>query len=208
MQSLSKMFFSLLYNQFAWTYDIVSTIVSINQWKDWVLSVISYIPTNSNATILELGYGPAHLMVALMQKGFRVFGIDRSENMAILAKKKLQKANLNPLLCKGIAQRLPFASHSFDYVIATFPTRFIYDEDTLYEVRRVLNPNGQLIVALQALFLGLNWLDNFATWLFNITKQASPWNPIMLEPFHRAGFKVKVFHHELKRSIVTIILAQ
>jgi ubiquinone/menaquinone biosynthesis C-methylase UbiE len=208
MQHFLKIFFSLLYNQFAWAYDIVSAIVSMNQWKDWVLSVIHYIPTNSNGTILELGYGPAHLMVALMQKGFRVFGIDSSENMAILAKKRLLKANLNPLLCKGIAQRLPFASGSFDYVVATFPTRFIYDEGTLNEVRRVLNTNGQLIIALQALFLGLNWLDKIATWLFNITKQASPWNPNMLEPFHRAGFKVKVFHHVLERSTVTIILAQ
>ncbi len=204
-----KIFFHLLYNPFAWTYDAVSAIVSVNQWRQWILTVIPYIPHEQNPTkVLELGYGTANLMKALMENGYQVFGLDRSPNMAKLAKKRLQKFDLPIALCIGIAQQIPFQSHSFDCVVSTFPTRFIYEESTLREIKRVLVPSGRLVVVPQATIVNENLLDKAASWLFKITGQSSVWMQENEQPFRQVGFKTKVLHHQLERSIVTIILAQ
>jgi SAM-dependent methyltransferase len=53
-------------------------------------------------------------------------------------------------LQQGVAQELPFADASFDSVVSTFPTDYIFDPLTLGQLARVLVPDGRLIVVLGA----------------------------------------------------------
>ncbi len=61
LQSLLRFFFSLLYHQFAWTYDLVSATVSLGHWQEWVRASLPYL----HGRTLEIGYGPGHLQTYL-----------------------------------------------------------------------------------------------------------------------------------------------
>ena len=102
MKALLRLFFLLLYHQFAFTYDLVAAVVSFGRWKDWVMSVIPFIEGNR---ILEIGHGPGHLQRALLTfrhgshgpdvlsggqaRGMVAVAIDESAPMSRLAKRNI-----------------------------------------------------------------------------------------------------------------------
>src|SRR5207245_3250452 len=61
----------------------------------------------------------------------------------------------------GLAQHLPFSDASFDTVVSTFPSEYIYDPDTVAEVERVLRPGGRLIVVEGANLLPVGFIQPF-----------------------------------------------
>ena len=97
-------FLQLIYRQFSWAYDLVAWIVSLGRWKDWVNSVIPYLQAS---TILELGHGPGHLLLALSQAGKHCIGLDLSRQMGAKAMRKLRYHNLSPLIIRARSQQLP-----------------------------------------------------------------------------------------------------
>jgi ubiquinone/menaquinone biosynthesis C-methylase UbiE len=76
-------FFNLLYHQFAWSYDFIASLVSLGNWKRWIITVLPHL---EGPRVLELGHGPGHLQRALLNKGINTFGIDESRSMGILSK--------------------------------------------------------------------------------------------------------------------------
>jgi len=138
-----RAFFYLLYQPLAWSYDLVTTIVSWGRWQKWVECVLPYL---DGPTVLELGHGPGHLQVALHQKGIVILGLDLSRQMGRQAYQRLADNQFASRLVRGYAQSLPFAEMNFYQVVATFPTEYIYAEKTLAEVYRTLKPGGTLVV--------------------------------------------------------------
>ena len=142
LQRFMRVFFNLLYHPFAFTYDLVAAIVSFGKWKDWVLSILPFI---EGTRILELGHGPGHLQLALHDRGLVAVAMDESAPMGRLAKRRLGNSHK---LTRALAQKIPFASETFDTVISTFPSEYIFDMQTLSEAHRVLRSRGRLIVLL------------------------------------------------------------
>ncbi|HET9589572.1 MAG TPA: methyltransferase domain-containing protein [Anaerolineales bacterium] len=228
MKSILRIFFRLLYHQFAFTYDLVAAAVSLNRWKDWVMSVVPFI---EGERVLEIGHGPGHLQRVLLGLGPVVVGIDESAQMGRLAKRNLrrgsvsltasrQKAPSSPLhqppqraytqisLTRGLAQQLPFPDKSFDTIVATFPTEYITDVDTLIEVKRCLSHGGKFVV------LPVAWpRSRILDWLFKITSQA-PAEALEIvksrlrEPFTRAGFEAEVRSLDVPSGILLIVVAK
>ena len=216
MKTILRLFFRLLYHQFAFTYDLVAGSVSFNRWKDWVMSVIPFIEGNR---ILEMGHGPGHLQRILLSRSLFTVGIDESAQMGRLAKRNLTRRSASshnkPLdvayaqinLTRGIAQQLPFPNGSFDTIIATFPTEYITDPSTLSEVKRCLSNGGRLIVLPAALPK-----NPFLDWLFRVTHQ-SPKEAIDIvkskfkAPFVTAGFNTDVKTLDVKSGTLLIVLA-
>ena len=66
-----------------------------------------------------------------------------------------------PSVIQGSAQHLPFSNDSFDTVVSTFPSEYIYDPDTIAEVARVLRPGGRFIVIEGANLLPIGFLQPF-----------------------------------------------
>ena len=203
--------FHLLYHPFAPTYDLVSWAVSFGRWKDWVESVIPFI---EGARVLELGHGPGHLQRILRDKNLLTVGLDESRQMGTLAKRRLfHNGYAQSRLIRGLAQSLPFSAERFDTIVATFPSEYIFDQETLLEARRTLTNGGRLIVLPVAWITGKGVLDKSLTWLFRITGQApsDPFDEVadrLKEPFLEADFQVEIQQVEVKSSLLLILLAE
>ncbi len=101
--------------------------------------------------LLDLGAGIGRHSLLFAKNGFDVTafdfskeGLDKIENFA-------DQLNLEIDLVNGNMNRLPFASQSFDFVVAY---NSIYHTDyeglirTIYEIRRVLKANGEAFVTM------------------------------------------------------------
>lgn len=203
-----RVFFYLIYQPMAWSYDIVAALVSWGRWKDWVMTVLPYL---KGPRVLELGHGPGHLQVALHRKGISAFGLDASRQMGQQAKRRIFRQDYGAYLSCGYAQNLPFPKSVFDQIVATFPTEYIYAAETLSEIHRVLKSGGTLVVLPAAWITGKGPLDRGAATLFRVTGQAPElafhpgWESAWLEPFNRAGFQTKVeMIHQKSWSLVII----
>lgn len=161
--------FHLLYNEFAWSYDLVADMVSLGRWKSWVYCVLPYL---DKPNILELGYGPGHLQSALRKDSTSTFGIDSSRYMARIAINRLRQHGISPHLVLGKSQNLPYPDNTFNYVVCTFPSDYINEQMTLQEIWRVLDISGELIVLAFAWITGDRWLERFAAWLLRRTNQS------------------------------------
>jgi len=201
---LLRIFFHWLYHPFAWTYDFVAAAVSLGQWKDWVMMTLPHL---GRPRLLELGFGPGHLLAALTSRGVSAFGVDSSPQMAQLARRRLHKSNQVVRLVNAYAQTLPFPNESFDQIVTTFPPEFILAQDTYSEAYRVLAPGGTMVILLTAWITGKRSFEKVAAWLFRITGQAPDWEPRFLEPISRAGLQPRVERVTRKSWTLVIILA-
>jgi ubiquinone/menaquinone biosynthesis C-methylase UbiE len=202
MRTFFDLFFKLLYHQFAFTYDLVAAAVSFNRWNDWIREVVPFI---EGTRILELGHGPGHLQRLFLRDGWLAVGIDESAQMGRLAKRNTRGS---ARIARSIAQQLPFPAAAFDTVIATFPTEYIFDWQTLAEVRRCLRMGGRFIVLPVAMPK-----SRFLGWLYKATGE-SPSEPEDLikqklnEPFVKANFETEIQTLDVRSSRLFIIIAR
>jgi ubiquinone/menaquinone biosynthesis C-methylase UbiE len=147
LQIILRTIYQLLYHSFAWSYDLVAAIVSFGKWNDWVREVLPLIVGDK---VLEIGFGPGHLQVELIQRRFQVFGLDESPQMIRQAVHRIESKQFKPNFVRGKAQDIPFQS-CFETVVATFPSEYIFDPKTIKEINRILFPGGLLIVLLSVL---------------------------------------------------------
>lgn len=205
-----RVFFYLLYHPLAFAYDWVAAAVSLGRWQSWVQAVLPYL---TGPRILELGHGPGHLQIDLQQRHFAVSGLDESAQMGRLARRRLHSLGLSPRLVRGRAQHLPFASQFFHQVVATFPSDYILQSETLAEVRRVLVPDGQLVILPVAWITGQRPLQRLLAGLFRWTGQApATVNPDQIAGAVRpllaqAGFATQVIPIQQESSLLVVILA-
>lgn len=205
--------FHLLYNQLAWTYDGVSWLVSLGQWRDWQRAGLPFLIGDN---VLELAHGPGHMIVELEMAGFRPIGVDLSTSMGHLAKNKLRKSGSNANLVRSRAQALPFPDKSFDSILATFPTEFIVDPETVSEARRTLKSGGNVVIVAEAQLTGGGIIRGIIEWLYFVTGQRQVFQGDQDEAkfwlrsrqsYVDAGFDVRLEQVRLEDSIVTVAIA-
>jgi ubiquinone/menaquinone biosynthesis C-methylase UbiE len=220
MKTLLRIFFRLLYHQFAFTYDLVAATVSFNRWKEWVMSVLPFI---EGKRVLEIGHGPGHLQRVLQACNLVSVGIDESAQMGRLARRNMARRtnrNKSPQdiaytqsnLTRGLAQFLPFPKESFDTVVSTFPAEYIFDHKTLAEAERILTAKGRFVIVPGAVITGRSVRDRALALLFRVTGETPPnLSEILRErsnqPFAKAGFQVEAHEIEVKSSLVFVLVA-
>lgn len=214
--------FRLLYNELAWTYDVVSWLASRGLWRRWQRTALAYLPAEGR--VLEVGFGPGHLLLDLAQgdgapgAGRRqVFGLDLSPAMLRLARRRLASDGLGVSLVRGRAQELPFAAGTFDAVVLTFPTPFVYDRSWIEGLARLLRARGtaqegagrtgRLVVVEEARFGQRGVLSRFLEWLYGATGQRGP-APDLPARLEEAGFAAWRERVPVESTTVGLILAE
>lgn len=212
MSRLLRVFFYLLYHPLAPTYDAVAAVVSIGRWNQWVEAAASFL---EGKDILEVGFGPGHLQARLTEDPrLNVVGVDESRQMGALAHRRLRKKGRNRVqLTRGVAQMLPFDAQTFDTVVSTFPSEYIFDKRALSEVHRVLRETGRFVIIPAAWIIGKGLTDRGAAWLFRVTHQAPPSPRDILESqtmarLQEAGFDPDFEVVVLQKSQVFVIRAR
>jgi ubiquinone/menaquinone biosynthesis C-methylase UbiE len=156
---LRKLLFETLYkNQHL--YRFASTVPFAGQWRVWQRLVL---PRIHGHDVLELGCGLGDLLADMLEAGYACHAVEHSPQMVEAARQTLQRRHVGEkgLVLYGSAQHLPFSDASFDTVVSTIPSEYIYDPDTIAEVERVLRAGGRLIVVEGANLLPVGYLQPF-----------------------------------------------
>jgi ubiquinone/menaquinone biosynthesis C-methylase UbiE len=201
-------FLKLLYNDLAWAYDFIASIVSLGNWYNWVKTVI---PLIEGRNILEIGHGTGHLQKELHHSSFSTFSIDQSLKMGKIAKKRLNNNHINNSCIVGKAQHIPFPSNHFNSVVATFPTSCIFERDSLKEIKRVLIPGSDLIILLAAWISESSIPGALLAKIYHLTGQAPDPNGKYSEftaPLRKAGYDPKILFRRVGEDTLLVIHAR
>ncbi len=100
----------------------------------------------SNPKVLDAGCGFGRELLAFTSQGFDTYGIDASEELLKLAKKRAPKAKIKLV---DLRKKLPFKDNFFDGVWARNSLHHLEPpslEFALSEIKRVLKPAGILFI--------------------------------------------------------------
>ena len=142
--ALRKLLFETLYKN-RYLYRFASTVPFAGQWRTWQRLVL---PRLQGHDVLELGCGLGDLLADMLEVGYDCRAIEHSPAMVSAARDTLRKRKVGAStdVIQGSAQSLPFSDETFDNVVSTFPSEYIYDRDTISEIKRVLRPGGRVII--------------------------------------------------------------
>jgi ubiquinone/menaquinone biosynthesis C-methylase UbiE len=196
----------LLYNELAWTYDLVAWVVSFGQWKAWGRAAISRL---RRPRVLEIAHGPGHLLVAMTRAGLTPVGLDLSPQMGRLAQARLRRVStpvLTPGLVRACGQALPFRSGVFDSVVSTFPAEFIVEPATLKEIARVMKQSGCAVFVPGVAFKS-SLPARFLEWLYTVTGQQEPVPSGLADALADAGLMMTIEREPMGMVDVLVAVA-
>lgn len=185
--SFVRLAFRRFYNEFAWTYDLVSRVVSRGRWQAWQRAAL---PEIRGSKVLELAFGTGNLLWDMVEEGYQCAGIDLSPYMVGITARKFRRRGSNAPICQARAQQLPFPDVAFDSLVATFPDYFILDRAAQEEIARVLVPGGRLIIVDGGHILKEDAWGRFLNWAFRITLSRRT-EEVARGPFCHPGFTVE-----------------
>jgi ubiquinone/menaquinone biosynthesis C-methylase UbiE len=132
------------YDQMAQHYD--------RRWSTYISKTLAFLAAwaaiSPRAVVLDIGCGTGEFEKLLLDKhpNQQIVGVDISQKMLEIAQQKCE-ACPNAIFLVTSALVLPFSDHSFD-VIVSASTFHYFDEPeaALKEMRRVLRPDGTLVI--------------------------------------------------------------
>lgn len=142
-----------MFDQIAHRYDFLNRFLSGGidvVWRKKALAQLKDVQVNH---LLDVATGTADvaLMAArlLQPTPQKITGIDISEGMLELGRKKIEQRGLTPTitLLTGDSEAINFADNTFDAITVAFGVRnFSNLKAGLSEMKRVLKPGGKLVV--------------------------------------------------------------
>ncbi|HVM87755.1 MAG TPA: bifunctional demethylmenaquinone methyltransferase/2-methoxy-6-polyprenyl-1,4-benzoquinol methylase UbiE [Puia sp.] len=140
-----------MFDQIAFRYDFLNRFLSGGIDVYWRKKAIRELKEINPKVILDVATGTADvaLMMAKYLRPEKIDGIDISEGMLELGRKKIANYKLKSTieLCVGDSEAINFPNATFDAVTVAFGVRnFANLEKGLEEMLRVLKPGGKLVV--------------------------------------------------------------
>jgi demethylmenaquinone methyltransferase / 2-methoxy-6-polyprenyl-1,4-benzoquinol methylase len=140
-----------MFNDIAGKYDFLNRFLSAGTDIGWRKKALKQLEAINPKKLLDVATGTADvaIMAAKLLTPTQIIGIDISDGMLDIGREKIAKANLTNTieLLNGDSEAINFADNTFDAVTVAFGVRnFENLEKGLSEIRRVLKPNGKLVV--------------------------------------------------------------
>lgn len=139
-----------MFNNISKRYDLLNHVLSLGIDILWRKKAIKILKPEKPKFILDIATGTGDFAIeALALKPDKVIGVDISEGMLVVGRKKLQKMGLTDKieLQLGDSEKLLFPDNNFDAVIVSFGVRnFENLEAGLRDMLRVLKPGGTVVI--------------------------------------------------------------
>lgn len=140
-----------MFDNIAFRYDFLNRFLSAGIDVRWRKTALKQLESINPKTILDVATGTADMaiMATSVLQPQSIIGIDISDGMLELGRKKIEKAGLADIieLQNGDSETINFLDNTFDAVTVAFGVRnFEHLEKGLAEIWRVLKPGGKLVV--------------------------------------------------------------
>ena len=116
---------------------------------DFIDEFLGYLRSNKGKTVLDLGSGPGVNAGYMASKGFQVVGIDISEKMVELAKKRYPHVEFR----LGDMTKLTFPADSFDGILASYSLIHLTKDVVAFVLAKlyeILRPGGLIYISIQS----------------------------------------------------------
>ncbi len=141
------------FDQWAGEYDSSIAKNSKGYPFEGYYEVLSYVNQlvigNEQVSVLDLGVGTGLLTHEMYKRGSEIYGVDFSEKMLELAKKKMPNAHFYQHdLTLGLPNELE--GKKFDYIISSYAIHHLLDEqklDMIQQLKKVLTSKSKIILA-------------------------------------------------------------
>lgn len=140
-----------MFDNIAHSYDLLNHSLSLGIDKHWRNAAIASLAPFAPQRILDVATGTGDFAILSAQRLHpqSLLGIDLSEGMLEVARKKVAKAQLEDVIRfqKDDCMHLSLPDGSFDAVTVAYGIRNFEDLDRgLREMRRILRPGGRLVI--------------------------------------------------------------
>ena len=139
-----------MFNNISPSYDFLNHFLSLGIDVLWRKKTIAFLKDQHPKTILDIATGTGDLAIEAMSLNpDKITGVDISEGMLEVGRKKILKRNLQSKieLLTGDSENLSFKDNNFDAVTVSFGVRnFENLEKGLTDIYRVLKPGGTFVV--------------------------------------------------------------
>ena len=149
-----KEYIRKMFDSIAGDYDMLNHIMSLDVDKRWRRKAIKAILADGRAhDVLDLACGTGDFSIALAKAmgdgGGKVTGVDLSEGMLEVMRKKVDAEGLGDMISMSVGdgESLPFEDRKFSDVSIAFGIRNFEDRPAgLREMLRVLSSGGKLVI--------------------------------------------------------------
>lgn len=141
-----------MFSSIANTYDFLNRVLSFGRDRYWRRFAIQKLSDVRHGIILDVATGTGDMAIEIIRRfnGVeKVIGVDFSEEMLRLAKRKIERYGYQEKteLYLNNALSLPFEDEKFDVVFISFGIRNIANKiKGLSEMRRVVKEGGRVII--------------------------------------------------------------
>lgn len=139
-----------MFDRIAGKYDFLNHFLSLHIDKGWRRKAILEVMAVQPQKILDVATGTGDMAITAVKAGAPfVVGVDISEGMLAIGKKKIESPELKDKikLQTGDSEDLQFETATFDAVMCAYGVRNFEDlEAGLKEMRRVLRPEGKVVI--------------------------------------------------------------
>ncbi len=217
-----------MFNRIAFRYDFLNRFLSGGIDRTWRKKAIGELKSVNPKTVLDVATGTADMPILLMKllSPDKVIGIDISEAMLDLGRRKVEKKNLKGKISlqTGDAENIHFSNASFFAATVAFGVRnFQSLEKGLSEIYRILKPGGKLVILEFSKPDNSYFLPFYKLYLrviaprvgkmisgsldaykyLNDSVNAFPEGPAFIEILNKSGFK-ETYFKKLSLGICTI----
>jgi SAM-dependent methyltransferase len=130
-----------------------------NKSKKHMMKYMKFLRKRSSLKMLDVGCGQGYYVRDAIEEGINAYGIDTSTHAF-----EHPLAEVKDRITFGSIIEIPYGDEEFDVMTAFDVIEHIHPKDTLgmvEEIRRVLKPNGIIIITTPS--------SNFGNWVFDLT---------------------------------------